>query len=76
MWTGELSRVGVAELRFTLEETLRLFKELKLTKAQQQVAGEVLREIGNRLQFLVDVGLEYLTLGRPAPTLSRRSNLP
>ena len=37
---------------------------------QQQVAGELLREIRNRLQFLVDVGLDYLTLGRPAPTLS------
>jgi excinuclease ABC subunit A len=53
-----------------LGETLTLFKELRLTKSQQQVAGEVLREIGNRLQFLVDVGLDYLTLSRPAPTLS------
>src|SRR5207253_117464 len=43
---------------------------LKLTKTQQQVAGELLREIKNRLQFLVDVGLDYLTLARPAPTLS------
>ena len=34
------------------------------------MAGEVGREINNRLQFLVDVGLEYLTLARPAPSLS------
>jgi excinuclease ABC subunit A len=34
------------------------------------VAGELLREVRNRLQFLVDVGLDYLTLSRPAPTLS------
>jgi excinuclease ABC subunit A len=53
-----------------LGQTLPLFKDLKPSKTQQQVAGEVLREITNRLQFLVDVGLDYLTLGRQAPTLS------
>jgi excinuclease ABC subunit A len=51
-------------------QTLALFKDLTLTKSQRQVAGELLREVGNRLQFLVDVGLDYLTLNRPAPTLS------
>jgi excinuclease ABC subunit A len=61
----------IAELSaFPLGETLNLFKTLQLTKAQQQIAGELLREIRNRLQFLVDVGLDYLTLARPAPTLS------
>jgi excinuclease ABC subunit A len=53
-----------------LGETLTLFKKLQLTSGQQQVAGELLREVRNRLQFLVDVGLDYLTLSRPAPTLS------
>src|SRR5206468_1667475 len=53
-----------------LHETLALFKGLKLTREQRQVAGELLREITNRLQFLVDVGLDYLTLTRPTPTLS------
>jgi excinuclease ABC subunit A len=53
-----------------LGQTLALFKNLKLSKDQRQVAGELLREITNRLQFLVDVGLDYLTLSRPAPTLS------
>jgi excinuclease ABC subunit A len=53
-----------------LEETLRLFRQLQLTPAQQQVAGELLREVRDRLHFLVSVGLDYLTLGRPAPTLS------
>jgi excinuclease ABC subunit A len=53
-----------------LDKTLTFFRELKLTKDHQQVAGEVLREIRNRLQFLVDVGLDYLSLSRATPTLS------
>jgi excinuclease ABC subunit A len=53
-----------------LSENLQRFNGLTLTKAQQQVAGELLREIRNRLQFLVDVGLDYLSLARPGPTLS------
>jgi excinuclease ABC subunit A len=53
-----------------LGQALALFKDLQLTEAQRQVAGELLREVTNRLQFLVDVGLDYLTLNRPAPTLS------
>jgi excinuclease ABC subunit A len=53
-----------------LAQTLALFKDLKLPKEQQQVAGELLREVVNRVQFLVDVGLDYLTLNRSAPTLS------
>ena len=38
--------------------------------SERKIAGEVSREIRNRLQFLVDVGLDYLTLARPAPSLS------
>ncbi len=53
-----------------LGETLAWFAGLRLTKEQQKVAGELLREIRGRLQFLVDVGLDYLTLDRPTPTLS------
>src|SRR5262249_35819996 len=55
---------------FPLGQTLAFFKNLNLSRDQRQVAGELLREITNRLQFLVDVGLDYLTLSRPAPTLS------
>src|SRR5439155_17180921 len=53
-----------------LQESLGVFKHLKLPKEQQRVAGDLLREITNRLQFLVDVGLDYLSLARPTPTLS------
>jgi excinuclease ABC subunit A len=55
---------------WSLRQTLAFFKDLKLTKEQQQIAGEVLREITNRTQFLVDVGLDYVTLSRSTPTLS------
>jgi excinuclease ABC subunit A len=53
-----------------LRTALDQFENLKLSKADRQVAGEVLREVTNRLKFLVDVGLDYLALGRSGPTLS------
>lgn len=53
-----------------LGQALDFFKKLKLGKEHEQVAGELLREVRNRLQFLVDVGLDYLTLSRGTPTLS------
>ncbi len=53
-----------------LGEALRLFRELKLSKRDREVVGEVLREITDRLKFLVDVGLDYLSLDRKGPTLS------
>ena len=43
---------------------------LKLTETQQMIAGQLLREINARLQFLLDVGLEYLTLSRATGSLS------
>ncbi|MFQ5806711.1 MAG: hypothetical protein ACE5I3_09700 [Phycisphaerae bacterium] len=53
-----------------LSEAADFFKRLRLSRQQRQIAGELLQEIKNRLQFLIDVGLEYLTLHRAAPTLS------
>src|SRR5207253_155229 len=41
-----------------------------LTPYQLEIAGEILKEIRERLGFLLNVGLHYLTLHRPAPTLS------
>ena len=42
----------------------------QLTDREQEIAGELVREIRSRTQFLLDVGLEYLSLSRPANTLS------
>ena len=56
--------------RLPLSDLLTTVKKWKLPAAQKKVAGELVREITNRLTFLVDVGLEYLTVGRAAPSLS------
>ncbi|MCG3137064.1 MAG: UvrABC system protein A [Phycisphaerae bacterium] len=53
-----------------LSEVLNFFKSINLPAAAKKIAGELLHEIRNRLQFLVDVGLDYVTLHRSAPTLS------
>ncbi len=45
-------------------------KTLELTSAQQAIGSQLLKEIQSRIQFLVDVGLEYLTLARGTATLS------
>jgi len=52
--------------------TLEWAQKLKagLTSRQQKIAQQILKEITARLKFLVDVGLDYLTLGRTAATLS------
>jgi len=51
-------------------ELKRWFDELELTEQEEQIGRRLLTEIRNRLQFLVDVGLDYLTLNRSSNTLS------
>lgn len=53
-----------------LDEALHFFKTLNLTQQEQLIAKRLLAEIVNRLQFLCDVGLSYLTLNRLSNTLS------
>jgi excinuclease ABC subunit A len=56
--------------RWPLKETLHFFRSLRLEGSKGQVAERIIREIANRLEFLVDVGLEYLALERAADSLS------
>ena len=48
----------------------KYLNELQLNKTKKMIAEQILKEIDSRLQFLMDVGLEYLTLSRSAGTLS------
>jgi excinuclease ABC subunit A len=56
--------------RLTVSEAAKFIENLKLTKQQQEIAWPALREVMERLQFMSDVGIEYLTLERRANTLS------
>jgi excinuclease ABC subunit A len=59
----EFSRLPVAQ-------ALQSFCNLQLTARESRIAGQVLKEIRERLEFLVNVGVSYLSLDRPASTLS------
>ena len=54
----------------SIDESFKYLKTLKLTGQKGEIAKKILKEIIARLQFLVDVGLNYLTLNRSAETLS------
>jgi excinuclease ABC subunit A len=54
----------------TVDDARRFFAELKLAGAAHEIAAELLKEIRGRLDFLASVGLAYLSLDRPGPSLS------
>ena len=55
---------------FTIDEAIDFFHALTLTKREETIAHQVIKEIVERLTFLMDVGLDYLTLSRASATLS------
>ena len=62
---------NIADLsEMSIKEALEFIDGLKLSEKDEQIAHQILKEIKARLNFLVDVGLDYLTLSRSAGTLS------
>ncbi|PAR47332.1 excinuclease ABC subunit UvrA [Vibrio metoecus] len=57
-------------VELSIADALTFFQELKLDGQRAQIAEKVMKEINDRLQFLVNVGLNYLNLSRSAETLS------
>ncbi len=54
----------------TVQDAHLYFKNLKLDREKEKIAGELLREITQRLSFLLNVGLGYLSLSRESGSLS------
>ena len=69
----KIEQKSIADLvQLDLEELKHFFSKLyvKLNAEKKQIAGEILKEINARIQFLLDVGLHYLTLNRSSKSLS------
>ena len=68
---GDIEKRAIFDLsRITLRESFAYFDQLKMSGSKGEIASKVVREIGLRLKFLNDVGLNYLSLDRSAETLS------
>ena len=63
--------INIAEFSdMSVRDALAFTESLQLTEKEQKIAYQILKEIKARLKFLIDVGLDYLTLSRAASTLS------
>ena len=68
---SEPARMAIFEVsHLTLRDSLAYFQKLRLRGSKADIADKIVREIGLRLKFLNDVGLNYLSLDRSAETLS------
>jgi excinuclease ABC subunit A len=66
-----VGKVGIHEFNaMSITEARKFLSGLKLNKEEKVIASEIVKEIGSRLGFLEDVGLNYLTLNRESGTLS------
>ena len=72
----EMLWVRIADLniyqvtQMTIAECYRFFQEIDLPEKEREIARAILKEIASRLKFLIDVGLDYISLERPSATLS------
>lgn len=67
----KISDKHIAEITdYSIKELIKFVETLKLSEKEKQIANLILREINERLGFLINVGLDYLTLSRAAGTLS------
>lgn len=67
----KINQLNIAEVTFlNIKDALQFFNQLKLSQRESIIAHQILKEILARLQFLKDVGLEYLTLARATGSLS------
>ena len=67
----KLDKLNIFELsNKSIDELLQFIENLKLTEYEQEVCSLILSELKHRLEFLINVGLNYLTLNRKAETLS------
>ncbi|MGL4954197.1 MAG: excinuclease ABC subunit UvrA, partial [Cetobacterium sp.] len=60
--------IEITEL--SIKEALKFFETIELTEKERQIAAEILKEIKERLSFMINVGLDYLSLARETKTLS------
>ena len=68
---GQAAGTNIVDLSaLSIDEAMNFFNKLKLTKKEEEISHVVIKEITNRLKFMLDVGIEYLTLDRKANTLS------
>ncbi len=65
---GDKNIVNITDM--SIDQAVKHFDEIKLTEVEREIAKVVLKEIEARLKFMVNVGIEYLTLNRRAHTLS------
>ena len=67
----KLGGLNIFELtNLSIDKIKEYINSVELNKTQQMIAGQIIDELNKRLQFLIDVGLDYLTLARPAGSLS------